>query len=302
MITTRREFSNGGLLALAAAASSGLAGAAGPPESRLTRANLLAADQRYRAYRRMRFGPDGKPIFWWMTGRRYGIIDNVMTPFLDMQVGSMHLTRELGAGRFSVTTAAAIYYTHVDTGELLETWLNPITGRNVVFRYAAPSPSTVTYSYASGVESEPTSAGMRAERVHHVGPVDVVGPDVWLREETAIVLTPIAPTAQGAAAAPAQAGVALPLPMRVHDMYTLQSPLAALLDDKQQFVPALAQFNDFNSWSPRFEMGDRPGTSVSRCAGRKESTLEQMPSRYLELARRLHPEAFKNPMATLGQG
>jgi hypothetical protein len=132
---------------------------------------------------------------------------------------------------------------------------------------------------------------MRADRKHFLDPFERIGPDLWIREESHVVLTPDpAATAQGP----------VPRPMRVHDMYTFQAPAAALTGRGADFVPANEQFNDFNDWSPRFQMGDRPGSSVSRCAGRKEARIGDMPDAWLKLARRMHPDAVKDPARTLG--
>ena len=105
-----------------------------------------------------------------------------------------------------------------------------------------------------------------------------------------------------AAVAASGGGIAAARPLRVHDMYTLQSPRAALRDSGAlpRWVPALGQFNDFNSWSPRFQMGDRPGTSLSRCAGRKERRWQDLPEKFRALAAQVHPEWARAPDKILG--
>jgi hypothetical protein len=39
---------------------------------------------------------------------------------------------------------------------------------------------------------------------------------------------------------------------------------------------------------------------VARCSGRKVATLEEMPDDFLRIARRIHPDAFRDPARTLG--
>jgi len=284
---TRREVS-GSLLAMGAvAAGSG------------TRARAAGLDgatdplQVARLYRQMRFAGDGQLFFWWLQGRRYGLVDNVLTPFFDMHVGSVHRCIEQGDGRYQVIGAQIGYYTHLETGALLETWANPITGANVALTYAPPRANTSNYG-PTGPE-EPVSAN-GAERRHVLGPVSVVGDSVWLREETYIVVP------ASAAVAASGGGAAASRPLRVHDMYTLQSPRAALRDSGPlpRWVPALGQFNDFNSWSPRFQMGDRPGTSLSRCAGRKERRWQDLPEKFRALAAQVHPDWARAPDRILG--
>jgi hypothetical protein len=126
--------------------------------------------------------------------------------------------------------------------------------------------------------------GVRQEERHSHSPLRVVGDEAWFTEESAIIAR-----FEGA-----------PRPIRVHDTSTYGSPVAALLDPQARFVPAVEHFNDYNDWSPRFRMGDRPGSSVARCSGRKVATLGEMPADFLRLARRVHPEAFADPARTLG--
>ncbi len=247
-------------------------------------ASLENPDNLYRHYRRIRFASDERVFFWWLRGRRFGFVDQLMTPFFTMHVGSMHRCRNLGEGRYEVATASSIYFTDLASGELLETWSNPVTGRSVRFNYPAPRAAISVYSESTGVLSEPGMPGARLERRHEVAPLQVIGPDAWLTEESYLRLHR---DADGSS-------------MRVQDMYTFTSPVAALQDPGLRFVPAVEQFNDYNDWSPRFEMGDRPGSSVARCAGRKVDSLAAMPEDWLRLARRLHPDAVRDPARTLG--
>ena len=278
---TRRELLKGSA-ALMLSAATGARGAARTADP--ARAALLDPANLHQVFRRMRFAEHEEVFFWWMRGLRYGLVDNRLTPFFRMEVGSMHRCRELGNGRYSVTSLGAVYYSDLQQGELLEHWLNPITNANVNFQYAAPKPSTVVYSHA-GIESEPAFPGAGTTRRHELGPVDIVGGDVWLNESSHLVV-------------PAQGGGS---PLLVNDMYTLHSPLRELLGARQKFVSCFASFNDFNSWSPRFQMGERPGTSLSRCSGRKEARLDALPAGYLALGRRVHPQIFADPAAALAQ-
>ncbi len=242
----------------------------------------------HRIYRRMRFAADDQVVFWWMKGRRFGIVDNELQPFFNMEVGSMHRCRERDDGGYEVATAAAIYYTDLQSEELLQSWRNPVTGELVRFDYNVPAATAAHYSYLSGRLDEPSAMGMRVERRTTFDPVRVDSAEVWLTEENYVRLFREA----SAAADPA---------MRVHDLYTYSCQHSALRDSQLAYVHAAVQFNDYNDWSPRFQMGEHRGTSVSRCAGRKESRLEQLPGSYLKLARRLHPQAFADPIKTLAQ-
>ena len=237
----------------------------------------------YAVFRRMRFAEHEQVFFWWLRGTRSGLIDNQLTDFFRMEVGSLHRCRELGDGRYSVTSLGIIYYSDLKSGELLEKWHNPVTDATVPFQYAAPKPTTVIYNRA-GIESEPAFPAAGATRSHELGPVDMVGNDLWLNDSSHLN-------------APPQNGAATPL--HVNDLYTLRSPLRELLNPNQRFVPCDAVFNDFNTWSARLQMGARAGTSLSRCYGRKEAKLESLPASYLAFGRRVHPTIFADPATAL---
>jgi hypothetical protein len=235
-----------------------------------------AAPNLHRAYRLLRFAADERVFFWWMKGRRYGFVDTVLTPFFDMHVGSMHRCRDLGDGRYELRTASAMYHTDLATGALLESWANPVTGRTVKFSYPAPSAAATIYSYAEGIQDGPPPPGMKMERRHVLSPLEIVGDEAWIREESYL-------TVLYAASGRSQ---------RVHDTYTFSAPVAGLRQSRPRFLPATVHFNDYNGWSPRFEMGDAPGASVARCSGRKVATLAEMPETWRRFARQLHPRAF----------
>lgn len=273
-------------LARSAAAADGATASAGAPATAggaLDDAALLAPMNLHRVYRRLRFAADERIVFWWMKGRRYGFVDTVMTPFFDMQVGSMHRCRDLGDGRWELRSASAMYHTDIKTGALLEDWANPVTGKTVKFDYPAPTATSLVYSYADGVQDAPAPPGTKIDKQHFLGPLERIGDEAWLREEGWLNLQ----YANGRG-------------QRVHDMYTFSAPLAALRPARPGFLPATVHFNDFNGWSPRFQMGDAPGASVSRCSGRKVASVGELPASFLQIARRLHGAAFADPARTLG--
>ncbi len=235
-------------------------------------------------YRLIRFAANDSVLFWWMKGRRYGFVDGKLLPFFDMQIGSMHRCRERGDGGYDVTSATAMYFTDLADGGLVESWANPLTGKTVKFGYPAPLPSKVRYSYENVDAEAPPTPGARTERRHVVAPIELIGEEAWLREETYLSVM-----RDGAARV-----------QNVHDTYTYSSPVAALRDTRRRVAPAVAHFNDYNDWSPRFEMGNQPGYGVARCSGRKAMTLDELPASFLRLARRLHGDAFRDPARTLG--
>ena len=53
------------------------------------------------------------------------------------------------------------------------------------------------------------------------------------------------------------------------------------------------------SWPAWLQMGDQPGSYVSRCYGRKVFAYEQMPATWRKLFEEDQPEAARNAAAVL---
>lgn len=271
----------GGLMASAVAAPAVMAGTTTAPGSTAALEETAAFN---RLRRRICYAAGGEIVFWWMRGRRYGLVDNHLVPLFDMHVGRMHRCRELDADRFEVSTVAAIYYSAPDENQLLEKWRNPLNGELIEFNYPTPRAAPASYSLRDGLLASAPMQGVRQQERHAHTPLRVVGDEASFTEESWIVATFEGYTK----------------PVNVHDVSTFGSPVAALLDPAPRFVPAFEHFNDYNDWSPRLRMGDRPGSSVARCSGRKVATLAEMPAQFLRYARRLHPTTFADPAKTLG--
>ena len=90
--------------------------------------------------------------------------------------------------------------------------------------------------------------GVRQDERHTHTALKIIGEEAWFTEEVSMIAH-FEATGKS---------------IKVHDTSTYGSPVAALLDPSVRFVPAVEHFNDYNDWSPRFEMGDRPGSSISR--------------------------------------
>jgi hypothetical protein len=285
MINPRQRFSRRKLLASTIAVGAGAVAGSQVSAATVNADDPLAADYLHTLYRRIRFGANGAAVYWWLRGTRYGLVDNVLTPFFDMHVGSIHRRRDLDAERYEISTAAAIYYAPVGASTLLERWDNPVTGRSVRFEYTAPRIATATYSLRNGALSEPEAPGMRAERTHFLGPARRDAGRIWLDEATHVRVD------RGARP-----------PMKVHDLYTYSVAAADLVRPEARqpggYTPALAAFNDFNDWSPRFEMGDHPGSSISRCTGSKVGAQAAMPAVWRSLHEALYPRSFAPLQAT----
>lgn len=268
----RRTWLTASLVALVAAVSDGEATA---DSSTLPPDGLTDPAERYRVYAALRFGPPGRAVFWWMTGTRFGLIDNELIPFFDMHVGSLHLRENLDADRYLVRSISALYFTPLGESSLLTAWDNPVTRNLVPLSYPVPSITTTEYSLSRGVLVEPSLADARVERDHRFGDVRLGGGLCQLDELSRVRVW------RGNATTP----------QKVHDLYTWSAPIEGWGQSVEPIAATVA-FNDFNDWSPRFQMGAQAGTGIARCTGRKVLRLEDMPTVWLSHYSRLHAGTF----------
>jgi hypothetical protein len=52
-------------------------------------------------------------------------------------------------------------------------------------------------------------------------------------------------------------------------------------------------------WEPFLHMSDHPGHMMSRAAGRKLESVDDLPADYVAMAERMHGKFFADPVATL---
>jgi hypothetical protein len=239
------------------------------------------------AFRKMAYSLDDSVTFWWMRGTRYGVVDSVATPFWDMWVGTWFKTRDLDDNSYEVIMASANFYTPPNSTELLEVFRNPYTGEEVPVKYAPPRAWRTEVGREGGSAFGSNMPGMRTiARSDAAGPGWIEGDDVAIRGDMVISAEPIDPSS-GAKR------------LQVQDWSTYVSSLAHVADPKVKNAQCVQYFNDILTWPAWLQMGDQPGSYVSRCFGRKAFAYEQMPRVWRQLFERVQPEAAKNPAAVL---
>ena len=237
-------------------------------------------------FRKVLFADHEEAVFWWMKGTKYGIVDNVTTPFFNMEVATILRCRDLGPASFAVTSLELVYYTDLVGGELVERWQNPYTGEWLDMSYVPLGPTRIPYT-VSGPQLPTELPGAKLEPHHSMGPATVVGDDVWIRNDNDSVVT----RADGQGR-----------PFRVHDWAVYHARLRDVEDGGNRSPEADVSFLDITSWPQSLKMGDRPGTRMSRCAGRKVPAFGGLPQSFRTLLERRHPEIHRDPVGALDAG
>ena len=237
------------------------------------------------AFRKLGYSADDKLTFWWMRGTRYGVVGSVATPFWDMYVAAWFTTRDLPDGRWEVTVANANLYTPVGGTTLLEKFTNPFTGKTVDVPYNRPRAIKSVYDQKGGSAFAPAQApGMKTTSSTDTGPAWVVGDNVHVQGDMMMDMRPVDPGRKG---------------FTVNDWSTYIGSAADVLDPRKKNPPAAQMFNDILDYPPWLQMGDQPGTFVSRCYGRKVFDFKSMPATWQALFTKKFPDVAADMAAVL---
>jgi hypothetical protein len=266
------------LLSLAAGSLAVPALAAGTGAPALdTPAAMLAA------YRRIRYSAGPGVTFWWMRATKYGLVDQRLTPLFAMEIGNFARTRSTGPASFAATSLEMVFFTDPATGERVDGILNPYTGERLTRGDSLVGPTTIEYTL-DGPKYPAALPGVRFDVKPATGIFAVEGDDVWLRDDNTTTVTD---ATDGA------------VKFVVTDWATYLSPRAALADAALDSVPASVSFHSVSGWIGWMNMGDRPGSMLSRASGRKVARLDDIPPGFLRILRGRYPELAKDPAAAL---
>ncbi|MEE8305783.1 MAG: hypothetical protein V3R81_00885 [Gammaproteobacteria bacterium] len=80
---------------------------------------------------RMRGREDGRITMGWLKARRFGVVDAEITPLFGMITGTFGRYRVLADGSIVNNSFELAFYTDLESGEVLETFTLPYTGKTV---------------------------------------------------------------------------------------------------------------------------------------------------------------------------
>ena len=237
------------------------------------------------AFRKLAHGLEGGVTYWWMRGVRYGVVDNVATPFWEMHTGAWLATRDLDAGQYELRMAYANFYTAPGSDQLLESFANPFNGRTVVVPYAAPKASVSVHGPHGGSAFAGTAPGLDITRNERMGPAVVIGDLLQIRDDLSL---------RGIPTEPGRRAVA------VQDWSTYIGSLEEVSDPSVRNATATQAFTDVLTYPSWLQMGDHPGSFISRSWGRKEFSFGAMPAAWRAYFARQFPALAKDPDAIVG--
>jgi len=246
-----------------------------------TRADLTAPDQLLTAFMRLAASLDNRLVIWWMDGLRYGVVDARARLLYGMKVGMFQQFFRQPDGSFKLAMFELTYYTDLATGQLLEEFANPYTGETNRVRHVRLGPE-LRGQTAHGM-ADPNNP-MVHDYHSTLGPAVIHGDDIWIPTDIDATIRFPKPTAPE---------------IRLNHYTTVHGRLADAINPDLVSVPATFAFQNILKWEPFMRMTDHPGHMMSRAAGRKLESVEQLPADYRKMAQRMHPKFIGDPIAAL---
>ena len=265
----------GGGLALAAAAPAVRAATPGQKLGK-TPALLSTSDGRLRAFILMRGALDDRLVTGCFTARYWGCVNGAMTTLFDVASVSFSRYRRVADGYESVSIEQT-YFLDQTTGEVLETLLNPYTGKTVKVPNEGYPPSSVVFTPELDMKIAVPPPGM--DLTHSTGPFIVRGDEVTVTESMKATVT----SPKGGK------------PGHFHETTTHHARLGELIRPGVKKVRCEAHYTNVKSWRSWLEMGDHPGETISTGHGSFGVAPADFPKAWIAGARRHRPELLTDP-------
>jgi hypothetical protein len=276
---SRRTFVAGSLTGLAGLS---LAGCAEQPPASLD-LDLDDPWDRLTALAKLRGSTDGKTVMWWMKGTRFGVVDNVVKPMFNMLIGSFQRMQPVPDKGYMLNMLEMSYFTDLETGEVLDTFVNPYNGKTLQVPEQRLGPYPVLME-PGGVVLPDVPAFGDVDLSTRVGPAIVHGDDVWIRDDSTVKVDSDHPM------------------MGKHtynELVTYRGRLSEINNPELASAPAEIAFQSVTSWREWFQADDVDGMTTARASGTKIFRLEDFPPEYLAAARERHPDLIADPDAVL---
>ena len=235
---------------------------------------------------KLRGSLDGQLTMWWIRAKQFAVVETVLVPLFDLINASFQRFDRLPGGAFGITMLELAYFTDLETGEPLDEFLNPITGKTGKVPPALFGPNRISLDTDG---RHPPSDFPFGELVFEgeLGPAHTDGEEVWIRDDTFARMTSTDP-AYG--------------DFIYSELVFYQGRLDHLNDPSLASAPATLTYSTTSNWRPWMQPEDTPGHLMADGFGRKVSRVDDLPADYLAIARERHPDVLADPEKFLNKG
>ena len=256
-------------------------------QATLSRSSLSETANRLAVYARVRGNGIGEPpALWWIKGVVYGKQYEKNAQPLFQVTGVSHNKVTAGQnGGIILSIEEGGYYADLETGEVMDSWTNPVTGASTQPKHYK---MLVSHNFAMNGDVEHDDSTGRTEAYGGISPVEISGDTLWV-EENYFSRTEISspPSSSPSAELESQRSTAQ---FNVGDsLTTFQARVKDLQTPDGTFVSATLAYEQTNSWASWLNMGDYPGLQLWQLKGRKLAGPEEIPAQLRDRLRIDHP-------------
>lgn len=237
------------------------------------------------AYMKIMSDLSGKPTFRYHRGRILSVLGrNVGEPLMDFVACKQDRVRRLTDGSYQHGYRGVILFTELDTGRVLETFDNPITGKtNTVNHFKTAwgsgvfTPLNGPYSL-SALSASQEAVGLDGEPF--TVDWDINGDDVWITyDERVVVRNPDDTVAYADSS-----------------MYRYHASLEQLQDPRQTSAEAIMSWDTETTWWPWMNMDNVEGHMIFGSMGRKYNDIGDVPKEVITASERIYPGQLTRPI------
>lgn len=211
-----------------------------------------------------------------------------LQPMLTMQNLAAAIWRPLANGHYAAQLREVGVYTRFDSDEVLDTWVNPVTGDERVVWQFASGPLDIEIG-PDGIETGP-EATLKPKEMR----LDVIGDKILAPTQSSFAFPNPFNAANPAMASkwPKEAGDAM---FYWDSHYFFAAQLADVLNPEVSSAPSVVQFQNLVSFHPWLGMGQTPGRTWGKGLGTKLKSLDDLPAAARAAFERKTPEIFDLP-------
>lgn len=263
------------------ALGSGLALAATPAmAAKASIPSLDTAEGRLRAFMLMRGALDDRLVIGCMNARYWGCVNGAMVPMFDVVSATFSRYRRLPNGDYHGASLEQAYFLDKDSGEWLQSYANPYTGKTVKVPTGGYPATAVVFTTGLEMKVPQLPPGMVLN--HTTSPITVQGDDVMLTEVTSATTT-------------LPGGISSPY----HEVVGLHARLSEINRSDAKKVRAETSYTSVKAWRTWLDMAGHPGETVSTGLGLYGVRLSDLPKVWLDPARKHRPELLADPLKLL---
>ncbi len=216
-------------------------------------------------------GIDGPKALWWISGLIYAKQYGEMAKPLFRVVGvSWNQIMARPDGGVTQVMEEAGYFADIETGAIMDSWTNPITGAQTT-----PEPYRMTIGQGitrDGAVVRPDPS-IPMDVSGAIGPVEVSGDVIWVEENFSARVTLLSPSLEGRREEREEGKFRV-----VDSLATFQARIDDVLQPEGTFVPATLAYQETDPWFPWLKMGDAPGLQIWQLKGRKLADPDEIPN------------------------